>query len=72
MAGTEGQGYLGLVPDIVYGEEILHLYQNMINFLFMVGIWYAIGPGTENEQKAYAIIFGSQSCLLVTERVKPV
>ena len=56
LAGTEVQGYLGLVPDIVYGEEILHLYQNMINFLFMVLMWDVIGPGTQHDQKSHEFI----------------
>ena len=55
LAGTEGQGYLGLVPDILYGEEILHLYQNMINFLFMVGMWDVIGPGTQHEKNSHEV-----------------
>ena len=72
LAGTEGRRSPGLVPIIVYGEEILHLCQNIINVLFMVEMCDVIRPGTQHDQKAHEVRFGSQSRLLVTERIKAV
>ena len=70
LAGTEVRRSLGIVPVIVYGVDILHLCQNIINVLFMVEMCDVIRPGTQHDQKAHEVILGSQYRLLVTERVK--
>ena len=59
LDGIEGQQYPGLVPVIVYGEKILHLCQNIINVLFMVEMCDVIRPGTQHDQKAHVVKFGS-------------
>ena len=72
LAVTEGRQPPGLVPVIFYGEEILYLFQNIINIIFMVEMCDIIRPGTQHDQKAHEVIFGSQYCLIVTEHVKAV
>ena len=66
LARTEGQIPPGLVYAIVYVEEILHLFQNIINVLFMVEKCDVIKPGTQHDQKSHEVRFGSKSHLLVT------
>ena len=69
LDGTEGQQTPGLITIIFYVEEILHLFQNIINVIFMVEMCDVTIPGTQHDQMAHEVIFGSQSCPLVNERV---
>ena len=72
MPGIEVRQSPGLITVIVYGEEILNLYHNIINVLFVVEMCDVIRAGTHHEQKAHEVIFGSQYCLIFTKRIKTV
>ena len=72
LPGTKGKLSPRLDPIIVYGEDILNLFQKIINALFMVKMYDVIRPGTQNDQKAYEVISGSQYRLIVTESIKSV
>ena len=58
------------VTIIFYREEILHLWQNIINVHFMAEMCDVIRLGKQHNQKAHEVRFGTQSLLVVTDRVK--
>ena len=70
LAVTEGRQPPGLVPVIFYREEILYLFQNIVNIIFMVEMCDIIRPGTQHCQKDHDVRFGANIAFLLPSALR--